>query len=299
MRACVLSGGASKGAYQAGVLKRWMGDDGIDYDILCGVSVGGINSAFISQYPKGQAKEASEALLAMWARVSTDKVYKPWSRFLNWLKPLWSPLEAAPGLWHESIFDSKPLWTWIQSELRQDAIHKSGRLLRVGCVSWDLGVYKFATELEPEIAKWVIASSSYPLAMLPIEIDGHLWSDGGIRSVTPIGEAIRLGADEIDVVMCTNPELPPGKWDPKGANAIPGYAYRMLDIQSDEVVRKDLKECGLKNDIAERGGDYKRVKIRAVWPQAGLVRNSLVFDPREVQHMIEVGYQDAMSPRIL
>jgi len=33
MRALVMSGGAVKGAYEAGVLKKWLGEDEIVYDI--------------------------------------------------------------------------------------------------------------------------------------------------------------------------------------------------------------------------------------------------------------------------
>jgi predicted acylesterase/phospholipase RssA len=38
MRALVLSGGADKGAYQVGALKKWMEEEETEYDIFAGIS---------------------------------------------------------------------------------------------------------------------------------------------------------------------------------------------------------------------------------------------------------------------
>src|ERR1700693_308620 len=56
-RALVLSGGGSKGAFEVGVLQRLMGDEQLDYDLLCGTSVGAINAAYLAQTPLGQPRE--------------------------------------------------------------------------------------------------------------------------------------------------------------------------------------------------------------------------------------------------
>jgi NTE family protein len=285
MRALVLSGGAVKGAYQLGVLKKWMFEDGIDYEVLCGVSVGAINASVLSQYTMGSPASAWSALHGLWSRVTNDNIRKDWT-FFGKLAALWKP----------SIMDSTPLLKWIRSELNQKAIAVSGKKLRVGAVNWTTGEYKFATEEDERIAEWVAASSSYPVFMLPIEIDGALWSDGGIRNVTPLGEAIRLGADEIDVVMCTNPDLP-SNWSTKDRAAVPGYTMRTLSLMGDEIIRGDLQICGLKNDIAELSGKYKKIKIRLVQPSINLVDDSLDFDPTSIRRMEEIGYEDACKGR--
>jgi NTE family protein len=281
MRALVLSGGAVKGAYEAGVISRWMGEDAIDYDILCGVSVGGINTAFVCQTPLGKPKDASKALLGLWQRVTTDQVYKHWC-------PL-GPLEA---LWKPSVFNSMPLQDWIRGELDAKAIAASGRLLRVGAVAWDNGEYRCGTEKDADIADWVIASASFPVFLRPVEIGGRLWSDGGLRNVTPLGEAIRLGADEIDVVMCTNPDLPI-PWPTEGKAAVPGFLLRTLDLMCDEIIRTDLQVCGLKNDLARLDESYRQVKVRVVQPMVNLVEDSLKFDQPDIQRMIAQGYEDS------
>lgn len=258
-----------------------MGEDGNDYDIMCGVSVGGINTAFLCQTPLGRPRKASQALLDMWRRVKTSKVYKHWC-------PL-GPLEA---LWKPSVFNSGPLQDWIRSELDAEAIAASGRQLRVGAVAWDNGEYRCGTEKDPDIAEWVIASASFPVFLRPVYIGDRLWSDGGIRNVTPLGEAIRLGADEIDVVMCTNPDLPI-PWETDGKAAVPDFMLRVIDLMSDEIIRTDLQVCGLKNDLAEMNEKYRKVKVRVVQPTVNLIENSLKFEQEDIQRMIQQGYDDA------
>lgn len=280
MKALVLSGGGDKGSYQLGALKKWMAEDLIDYDVFCGVSVGSINSAFLAQFPCGDPKGAWEKLNEVWARVTPSNVKK------NWF-----PFGILSSVWKSSVYDSSPLQKWILSELDPEAIHKSGKKLRVVSVSWNTAKSNVADEMDPDIAKRVIASSAFPVMLSHIEIGGEQWSDGGLRNVTPLGEAIRLGADDIDVIMCSDPDLFPS-FDPS-SHAIPGRLLRSLDILSAQVEVADLKICGYKNDLAELRPEYKKVKIRVLKPKEILTEDSLSFDPNDIKRMIELGYKEA------
>jgi len=220
--------------------------------------------------------------LGLWSRVKNENVKKSW--FMG----------ALAALWKRSVYDSTPLQKWIDSELDLDLLAKSGKLLRVGCTSWRTGQYTFATEKDPNIKKWVMASSSYPVFLLPVEIDGDLWTDGGLRNVTPLGEAIRLGADEIDVVMCSRPDVP-SDWDWSKASAIPDFLMQSLGIMGDQVMMADLQVCGLKNDIAELNDKYKKVKIRVLRPSVPLAVEAMDFSQEAVQRMIQIGYEDAQA----
>jgi NTE family protein len=281
MKALVLSGGGVKGAYQVGALKKWLFDDWQDYDIFCGVSVGAINGAFLSQFPKGDPKAAYEKLEGVWAKVNQSNV-----------KKAWFPLSVVESLWKPSVYNSEPLQKWIFSELDQKKVAASGKKLRVVAVSWNTGDTWVADETSEEIAKWVLASASFPVMLTPVEIDGQLWTDGGVRNVTPLGEAIRAGADEIDVIVCSNPDLP-HRFDAQGKAALPSLAFRAIDMMGDQIVRADLQMCGLKNDLAELKPKYKKVKVRVLQPKESLTDDSLDFDPAAIQRMMALGYRDA------
>ena len=45
-RALVLSGGGAKGSFQIGVMEELILNRGLDFEILCGVSVGALNASF-------------------------------------------------------------------------------------------------------------------------------------------------------------------------------------------------------------------------------------------------------------
>ncbi len=282
MRALVLSGGGAKGAYQVGALKKWMSEDNLDYDIFCGISVGAINSTYLTQFKQGDPKGAWEKLNGIWERVNSSNVKKSWF-----------PFGALEALWKKSVYNSEPLQQWIISELNEKTVVASGKQLRIVAVSWNSGESQVATEQTPDIAKWVIASSSFPVMLSPIEINGQLWTDGGLRQVTPLGEAIKLGANEIDVIMCSNP-YGASPYPAAEKSAIPDFALRAIDIMSDEIMRADLKICGLKNDLASLNGPYKNVNIRLLQP-SGPLGDSLDFSQTHIQEMFAVGYQDACN----
>lgn len=282
-RALVLSGGGSKGAFQVGVLQRLMGDQQIDYDLLCGISVGAINAAYLAQTPLGRPREAAAKLRAVWDTVTNDKIRKEWF-----------PLGKVEALCKPSVYDSRPLHDWIRAGLEVSAVRASGRALRILAVSLGTGEPFVATEADADLASWVIASSAFPVMFTPASIGSGLWTDGGLRSVTPLGEAIRAGADDVDVVLCSDP-FAKSPFDPAGAHAVPQLLLRSIDIMNDEVSRADLRIAGLKNDLSELKPEYRKVKIRLFQPQQPLQFDSLDFDPAHVAAMIAAGYAQSAT----
>jgi NTE family protein len=284
MRALVMSGGGAKGAFEVGVLKKWIQEEGREYEILCGVSVGALNAAFLSQSPLGKLGEGYNKLVETWLKVNNDNIRKSWF--------LWK----LAALWKSSVYDSTPLMKWVERDLDPKAVRESGRKLRVGAVSWETGEYYAATETDEDLQKWVAASASFPAFLSPVEIKGQLWTDGGVRNVTPLGEAIRLGADTIDIIMCSNPDAP-DPWSPKGEHALPGFALRAISLLGDEVARNDLQVCGLKNDLAELGGKFRKVQVNLIQPTVPL-GESLEFDPAEIVRMMKIGYEHAVAASV-
>jgi NTE family protein len=282
MRALVLSGGGSKGAYEVGVLKKWMAEDGVDYDLIAGISVGALNAAVLCQAPKGSPKVAWGDLNRFWLDVDTSKVRKSW----------W-PFGMASALWKPSVYNSEPLHKWVRSSLDVEKIRSSGRMLRILAVSWDSGESRTVDETEMDILSWVLASSAFPGMFLPVKVEGELWADGALRSVTPLGEAVRAGATEIDVILCTDPRLP-APFKCAGKSALPDLALRAVNLLINEVMRDDLKICDLRNAHA----DYRKVTLRVLKPKIDLgtiAGDGLTFEPGAVRELIELGYEDACA----
>jgi NTE family protein len=69
--ALVLQGGGALGAYQAGVYQA-LHEEGMEPDWVCGVSIGGINSAIIAGNPP---ERRLERLRIFWDRITARKVW--------------------------------------------------------------------------------------------------------------------------------------------------------------------------------------------------------------------------------
>jgi NTE family protein len=277
MRALVMSGGGAYGAYEAGAVQA-LATAGLDYDMLYGVSVGAINAAWLAQHKT--LAEGSIGLLEFWDEITTAKVYRE------------RPGGKAAGLWGISVYDSTPIVQLIQRSLDRDKLRASGKRLRVGAVCWETGEYKVTTEADSRIAWWVAASSSYPVFFLPIKIDGSLWTDGGLRNITPVREAIVAGAKEVDVVVCEDPWRC-GGWNPAGEKALPGFMLRAMSVMLKEIAATDLYAVGIRNQIVQLAKEYADVKVRVIYPQTPLAGSSLAFDQAAIQNNIAHGRADA------
>lgn len=281
MRALVLSGGGVKGAYQVGALKNLIQERKRNYDILCGISVGALNCAFMSMFTKEQEEDALGSLLNFWQTVTNATVLKRWF-----------PFGRLHGLWLSSMYNSAPLINLIHSQIDLTKVRASGRKVCVGAVSLTTGDYRVFTESDDHFAEGVLASSSFPAGLKPIEIDGELYTDGGVKHITPLSEAIKNGATEIDMIICS-PAMTTAKYD-KNSNAVT-LAMRTIDLMTDEIINADLKMSQLYNEIAllNPNSGKRFIKINIIRPLEDLTENSLEFDHDNIIKMIDKGYADA------
>jgi len=161
VRALVLSGGGSKGAYQAGALKYIVGELGVVYDAFCGVSVGAINCGFLSMFGYGQEQESAALLADLWSQLDSSKIYKRWFPFGRW-----------HALWNKSFFDSSPLQNLLRNGINLDRIRASGKKVSVGTVSLSSGKYTIFDQASDHFIDAVIASASFPGMLTPVKFLG-------------------------------------------------------------------------------------------------------------------------------
>ena len=290
MRALVLSGGAAKGAYQVGILKHLLGDLQRQYDLVCGISVGAINAAYLGMFSHGEEIECISGLHDLWLGLSTKDIYVSW---VNLPKPFYY-LGYIVALFKSSLYNSSPLEDLVRAHYVSEKIATSGKKIRVGAVSLNTGEYKMFTESYPDMPAAILASSSFPMAFKPIKIDGEFWSDGGIREITPLKSAIMEGATEIDVIM-TSPEGDMVQQYEEAPHLLK-LGPRILDIMSEEILDNDLNRALEINNLIKDGAtvpNKKYIPIRIYRPEMDLTPNSLLFEQEYIRPMIEVGYRQA------
>lgn len=286
MRALVLSGGGSKGSYQAGALKHILGEKRINYDALCGVSVGAINVAFLAMFKPGQEIESSKQIADMWSTLDNSKIYKRWFPFGRW-----------HAIWKKSFFDSSPLHNLLKEGISLDRIRDSGKHVNVGTVSLSSGKYTIFDQTSDHFIDAVIASASFPGMLTPVEFLGQLWTDGGVKEISPIKKAVELGADIIDVII-TNPVVRTKKFieNPTTVDIL----KRSIDLSTDKIMANDIEKVEMYNKLAENLLTHKKfVKLNIIRPENNLIEDLLDFRPEKIQEMMEKGYQDAVLSGIM
>lgn len=286
MRALVLSGGGSKGSYQAGALKYILGEKGVTYDALCGVSVGAINVAFLAMYKSGQELESSLKLADMWSQLDNSKIYKRWFPFGRW-----------HAIWKKSFFDSSPLHDLLKSEIDLDKIRESGKQVNVGTVSLSSGKYTIFDQTSDHFIDAVIASASFPGMLMPVSFLGQLWTDGGVKEISPIKKAVELGADIIDVII-TNPAVRTKKFieNPTTVDIL----KRSIDLSTDKIMANDIEKVEMYNILAQNMLIHKKfVKLNIIRPENNLIEDLLDFRPEKIREMMEKGYKDAVANYIM
>jgi NTE family protein len=280
MRGLVISGGGSKNAFSAGCIKYLLGELKTKYDIYAGVSSGAINVSFLAQFPHGQEKEASAELCRLWSELNTSKVYKSWAFF-----------GALSAIWRQSFYDSTPLQKLIHSVISLDKIRATGKTVTAGVINLNSGKYHVIDQTNDNFIDYVIASSSFPVALSPMQIDGSLWSDGGLKTLSPINTAIELGCDEIDLII-TSPEKRVKLWIEHPS--ILDILKRTVDISTDKILSNDIEKVLMYNQLAQAGfTDKKYVKLNIIRPDHNLIEDLLDFSPEKIKKMMSLGYEDA------
>jgi predicted acylesterase/phospholipase RssA len=281
-RALVLSGGGEKGGYQAGAAWCLINEQGREYDSFHGVSVGAINSFKLAECHDG------ETLARVWKTISNNKVWKSW--WLGWLS----------GLFEGGLRNSEPLEKLLHESVDVDKLRLSKWELYIGAVDLTTGRYEVLTKDYPDIVGAVMASGAHPVVLPPVMLravdsdEMHWWSDGGVRNVTPVRSAVRAGADEIDVVMCSTAGGV-GRWNVRGTPNVLDRSLRELDIVLDEAAADDIKWTNHINALVAAGQkpDKREVKIKVIRPRTPIDSDLMDFDPEKIEGMIQRGYDDA------
>jgi NTE family protein len=226
--AMVLSGGASLGAVQAGMI-RALFERGVAPDLIVGASVGALNGAFIASRPA--TPETADELADIWRGIGRWQVF-----------PL-NPLTGFLGFFgaRDHLVSDNGLRQLIRDQIEFEALEDAPIPLHV--IATDLLSGRELRLSQGDATEAVLASTAIPGVFPAIEWDGRKLIDGGVTNNTPIGDAIELGAERVYVLPTGNAcDLPDA---PRGAVAMLLHAMSLL------VMRRLLVEVELLRDRAE------------------------------------------------
>jgi len=206
MRALVISGGGSKGAFAGGVAQFLIEELKRDYDIFVGTSTG---SLLISHLALGKIDKIKD----IYSSVDQKSIFSvcPYkiSRkhgadiiTLNHFNILWNFLRGK-----KTFGESENLRKLIGNSITKqefEALRQSAKniVVTVSNLSLNQVEYKSIHDFEyEEFLDWIWISSNYTPFMSLVRKNGCEYADGGLGSLVPIEEAIKQGATEVDVVV--------------------------------------------------------------------------------------------------
>jgi NTE family protein len=251
----VLTAGGARGAYQAGVLKRLgelpsLSERPSPFPIVVGASAGAINGAMIAAGSSDFAS-ATRRLADLWANLRVHDVFRTDLVTLGmgaarWLRDL-SLGGVLGGGGACALLDASPLEGFLREHLRLEGIGRSiadGHLyaVAIAATSYHSGRSFIFVEGRPGHPVWiksrrvvrsvelsldhVRASAAIPIVFPPVAIRSAetevYFGDGGLRQVTPLSPAIRLGAQRVFAIgvrsqsaaaRLSDAELGPGEAD--------------------------------------------------------------------------------------
>ncbi len=273
--AIVLSGGGARGAYEAGVLS-YLFDDlpkvrgrAVQVDIVCGTSVGAINSAFLAAHLTN-ASNGVRRLVELWQTLRLEKVLGFGVRQATALPRL------LLGGHADGLFDVTPMARLVRQEIPWRAVtrtFRAGALRALSITATEVSTGRTVLFMQtgpgtglPAHAPprtlirgerigphHALASASIPLLFPPVPIGNQLYMDGGLRQNTPIAPALRLGATHALIVGTsrqTRGVVSNESQEPPNAAFVLGKIMNALLLDHLEA---DLATVGLLNDVIDSG----------------------------------------------
>jgi NTE family protein len=188
--AFVLSGGASLGAIQVGMLRALLGH-GVVPDVVVATSVGAVNGAYLASH--GPSEETVEELAELWRALRRGQVF---------------PLEPLTGLFgflgvRRNLVPGGALRRLVARNLLHERLEALPTALHV--VACDVLTGDEVLLSRGPLVDAVLASAAIPGVLPAVEWDGRLLIDGGVVNNTPLSHAIALGARQIYVLPTGGP----------------------------------------------------------------------------------------------
>jgi predicted acylesterase/phospholipase RssA len=279
------SSGTEKVAYQVGALKALVENlqpEDVQYNVIAGVSFGGLNAAVASVHGIGDEQEMVDELYSLWKNAKDIKAYQNW-----WFGP------AQGAFYKGGLYDNTP-WEKTLAKILDGRGAKKEILL--GAVDVHTGLYQDLMDLatEEKLEKALFASTALNVWFPPVEEFGKKWYDGsGVWSIEvlgPIRKCEEMGFKREDIivdVLMTNSDHLPAR-NSTGDGAIPS-ALRYLEISE--------FYSGI-DGIARAAAGFKEVNFRyCVNPGSEHLPTSwfpFAFKQKQVDQLLDRGYNDAM-----
>jgi predicted acylesterase/phospholipase RssA len=283
MKGLAISGGSTKIGFLAGSTIELCKKN--NYDIITGISAGSIISLLLAI---GEYELLKESVLP----IDTPDFFKTepmTDENKIKLSAIWRIIISKTSLAEFTLDD---LIRKIYTSEHHQRLQRSGKMVKVGAANMNLKRIEYCdiTKVDYELAiKWVVASSSIPVATDLVKIGNYLYTDGGVFQHVGGLEAIESGARELDVVFSrpekqelTHADI---NWDPKNVVEV---LFKTLSLMSDNNSWND-------EDLIIKESLIRNVSLNIYYTPFKLTTGMYKMDPDLTKSWFELGREQVLN----
>jgi predicted patatin/cPLA2 family phospholipase len=289
MRAMVISGGGSKGAFAGGIAEYLITVCKNDYDLFVGTSTGSLLIPLLSIGEISKLKE-------VYTSVNQNSIFNrnpfiikerdgEFEIRINHLNILIGFLKGS-----KTFGESKSLKKLILRTVTPYFFEKMKNQLvdvvvTVSNISLGKVEYKSIKDFNREdFCDWIWASANLVPFMSLVRKNGYEYGDGGLGNVVPIAEAINRGAKEVDIILLKT-EKP---FQKKPVKNVLELTTRIFDFLLEQIITNDIT-------IGKLRSKHDEITLNFYNPPEMLTKNSLIFEPKKMKKWWNLGFEFALQ----
>lgn len=290
MKALVISGGGSKGAFAGGVAQYLIEDLNREYDMYYGTSTG---SLLVSHLALRKVEKIKE----VYTSVNQKSIFSncPFiirKKFGEDVIEI-SHFNVLKNFWRGSktFGESKNLQKLLKRVFTEEEfkfLKNSNKniVVTVSNLSLNTVEYKSINDCTYEdFCDWIWISCNYIPFMSLVKKEGCEYADGGFASMIPIEEAIRNGATEVDAIILQT-ETP--LYNRLPARSAFTALTNLFAFMMDRIEYQNIK-------IGKYEAKFKGATINFYYTPSVLTTNSLIFNKEKMKEWWQIGYDYARS----
>jgi NTE family protein len=252
-----LGGGGARGSAAVGVLKVF-DEAGIQFDVVTGTSIGAVIGGF---YVLGATPAQMEAEFLN-GHVMRNFMTVPLAvRILA--SPVFSILSIFETNKYDGLYGGTKFRKYLMSKLTANNVQIQDLKKPFAAIALNVVDGKAYMITKGDILYAMQASCAVPALRKPVEMEGMLFSDGGVACNLPVKQCRDLGADFVVAINIDEPfeEMPLKSFEKSGSMVNRLIQWELFDVDqaqsmlADVVIHPDTRGISL---ISTRKSDAKR-----------------------------------------
>ncbi len=288
MRALVISGGGSKGAFAGGVAQYLTEDLGRDYDLFIGTSTGSLLLSHMALHKAEKVKKAftsvNQSSIFSSRPFLIKKKHGQETITINHFNVILNFLKGSKTFGDSLNLKTLLQKTFTKEEFKQLKDSNKEVVVTVSNLSLNEVEYKSIKDYDYDaFIDWIWISCNYTPFMSLVTKNGCEYADGGLGSMVPIEEAIKRGATEVDAIILQTEVTYFNRMPSKNVFSL---ITNLFAFMLDRIETQNIR-------IGKFSAANKDCIINFYYTPSVLTTNSLIFDKEKMQEWWESGYEFA------